>query len=566
VRFTRWRIFASTELAIIALVLLAIVGLAGALGYQAQAASRANVATAEHALTHYSSVAAWQFTRAAQRELQMTAEAVIGSRVQRAMRQPGRDRQQLLAPAELHAAAGAPDCPCHGTLTPEHFFRWDAGAGDLVTDGPWPAAERRSLARRIAAEAAQPLGQFDWTRADCEVLFDHDSSGATHLIATVAVYDDERHLRAVYGITAPASEAAALLGRATRSGSLLPVALLSPAEQDSTVGISVLADRHVVFVQGPTRDARFAATDSLGVGAFGATVRVGLAPTAANRLLIGGVPRSRLPYIALFLVIAVALLAVALRQMHRTLLLVRLRSDFVASVSHELRTPLALIRVYTETLADEDPPESRQRQHFLGVILKECNRLSGLVDNLLRFAELERRALTLVLAPHDLAAVVESATADYLPLAASHGIEIESRLSHDLVAAVDASAIRQMLFNVLNNAVKYGPPNGRIVVSLSRAADRAQIMIDDQGPGIPPAQRRRVFERYVRLADVSGGAPAGSGIGLAIVRELAHAQRMSVWIDDAPGGGARVVLAVPLADVVPPPAGPAVQSAHLVES
>ena len=96
--------------------------------------------------------------------------------------------------------------------------------------------------------------------------------------------------------------------------------------------------------------------------------------------------------------------------------------------------------------------------------------------------------------------------------------------------------------------MKFSPTGSRVAVALQRAADQARVTIDDQGPGIPTAHRRRVFERYVRLAAVDAGGAAGRGIGLAIVRELAHAQRISVWIDDSPLGGARIVLSVPILD------------------
>jgi len=94
--------------------------------------------------------------------------------------------------------------------------------------------------------------------------------------------------------------------------------------------------------------------------------------------------------------------------------------------------------------------------------------------------------------------------------------------------------------------VKFGGDGSRVVVALDRVDDNARILVDDEGPGIPTSQRRRVFDRYVRLADVASGGPAGSGLGLAIVHELAHAQGISAWIDASPLGGTRVVLMMPL--------------------
>jgi signal transduction histidine kinase len=562
-------VLASAEMAVIAFVLIAIVAVAGGLGYQAHAANRANVETARGALTQYSSVAAWQFTRSAQREMQLAADATIGSRVQRAIRAPERIRGQLLTPADLRAAVGSTDCNCQPPLTVQTFFRWDVGAKDIVAEGNWPEEDRRRLAARFATEARDPRDRqlaaeragsaihlpsdtlvTRWLHAGCDLLFDVDASGAPRLLAVVAQYDADHALRALYGAVVRLSDIRSVFVRALNRESLLPTALLSRSAQDSAIALDVVVGTKKVFARGPLNTADFVAADSLGTATFGALVRVGLERATAERLLIGGLPRSRLPLIGLFLGLTLALLAIALRQMRRTSELTRLRSDFVASVSHELRTPLSLIRVYTETLIDEDSARPGHRSHFLGVILKESNRLSRLVENLLRFADLERRTMSVSMAPADLGPILAATVDDFRPLAESNAIQLEDDLESGVVAAVDAAAFRQMIFNLLTNAVKFSPSGGRVAVGLRRVADQARITIDDQGPGIPTAHRRRVFERYVRLADVSAGGAAGSGIGLAIVRELAHAQRMSVWIDDSPLGGARVVLSAPIADAV----------------
>jgi len=537
----RWPTLASAEMAVIAFVLIAIVAVAGGLGYQAHVANRANVETARRALTQYSSVAAWQFVRAARREMQSAADATIGTRVQHAMRATSGDMRRLMSPAELRNATMS-DCNCQRPLEVEQFFRWDAGAPEIVAEREWPEDDRRRLAARFAADAAGP----QWPHASCDLLIDTDAKGTPRVLAVFTVHDGARAVRTLYGAVIRVQNATSVFTRALERDALLPTVLLPRTAQDSAIAIDVAVGLQGVFTRGALNTADFVATDSLGGGPFGALVRVGLAPATANRLLIGGLPRSRLPLIGLFLALTLALLAVALRQMRRTSELTRLRSDFVSSVSHELRTPLSLIRVYTETLIDEDPTERAQRTHFLGVILKESSRLNRLVENLLRFADLERRAVSVTVVPTDLGELLAAAVADFRPLAESNAIHVEDDLETGIVASVDPAALRQMIFNLLTNAVKFSPGGARVAVALHRSADQARITIDDEGPGIPTAHRRRVFERYVRLASVEKGGAAGSGIGLAIVRELAHAQRMSVWIDDSPLGGVRVVLSVPI--------------------
>jgi two-component system phosphate regulon sensor histidine kinase PhoR len=250
--------------------------------------------------------------------------------------------------------------------------------------------------------------------------------------------------------------------------------------------------------------------------------------------------------IVVLLGLSLLLLTIALRQMRRSADLARMRSDFVASVSHELRTPLSLVRVYTETLIDDSEVDRAKRGRFLGVILKETNRLDRMVENLLRFADLERRSLEVTKKATELGGLLTAALEDFRPLAESASVELTGNVACDLIAAVDAAALRQMIFNLLTNAVKFGGDGSQVVVALERIDDSARIVVDDEGPGIPISQRRRVFDRYVRLADVTSGGPAGSGLGLAIVRELAHAQGISAWIDASPLGGTRVVLMIPL--------------------
>ena len=309
----RWPALASAEMAIIAFVLIAIVAVAGGLGYQAHVANRANVETARRALTQYSSVAAWQFARAARREMQSAADATIGARVQHAMRATSGDARRLLSPGELRGATTS-DCNCQRPLEVEQFFRWDAGASDITAEREWPEDDRRRLAARFAADAAGT----QWPHASSDLLIDVDAMGTPRMLAVSAVHDATRGVRALYGAVISVPNASSVFKRALDRDALLPIVLLPRAAQDSAIAIDVAVGLQAVFTRGALSTADFIATDSLGGGPFGAVVRVGLAPASASRLLIGGLPRSRLPLIGLFLALTLALLVVALRQMRRT--------------------------------------------------------------------------------------------------------------------------------------------------------------------------------------------------------------------------------------------------------
>jgi signal transduction histidine kinase len=165
-----------------------------------------------------------------------------------------------------------------------------------------------------------------------------------------------------------------------------------------------------------------------------------------------------------------------------------------------------------------------------------------------------------------LAPLADAAARDFAPLAP--GVELRSAVAPGpagapLAAHADPAALRQVLLNLLDNAVRYGPPGQTVTVGASADdAGGVAIWVDDEGPGIPPASRGRVWEPFVRLPARAGPARApaatpGSGLGLAVVADLARLQGGRAWVRDAPGGGARVGVTLPAADLRadPPVAG-----------
>jgi len=218
----------------------------------------------------------------------------------------------------------------------------------------------------------------------------------------------------------------------------------------------------------------------------------------------------------------------------------------VSGVSHELRTPLAQIRMFSETLMLGRVRSETEQLRSLEIIDQEARRLTHLVENLLHFSRSERQAARLSPAPAPLAPLVRQAAEAFSPLAAARGVILATELHDGLVAPVDADALRQMLLNLLDNAVKYGPVEQTITVGLRGSAGRARIWVEDQGPGIPAADRERIWDRFWRLERDRGSAVAGTGIGLSVVRELAALHGGRVWAEDAPSRGARFVIELPL--------------------
>src|SRR5437870_9521748 len=265
-------------------------------------------------------------------------------------------------------------------------------------------------------------------------------------------------------------------------------------------------------------------------------MQVALRPDMAPKLVIGGMPRSNLPMLLSLLAITAGLVVGALLQLRREYELSRLRADFVSGVSHELRTPLAQIRMFSETLLLGRVRSEGERVRSLEIVDQEARRLTHLVENLLHFSRSERQVTRLSPAPAALAPLVREAVEGFAPLATTRGVNLRTELADGVVAPVDAEALRQMLLNLLDNAVKYGPTGQTVTVGLAAIDSRARIWVDDAGPGIPAADRERIWERFWRLERDRGSAVAGTGIGLSVVRELVALHGGRAWAEAAPNG------------------------------
>jgi signal transduction histidine kinase len=274
----------------------------------------------------------------------------------------------------------------------------------------------------------------------------------------------------------------------------------------------------------------------------GWTAEVAIDPAAAPLLVIGGLPRSRLPLLLGLLGLTAALLVAALVLFARERALSRLRAEFVSSVSHELRTPLTEIRMFAETLRLGRVRSDEERDRSLAIIDKEARRLSHLVENVLQFARGERAHLALALEERPLAPLVREVLDDFAPLVAGGGTRLETSLQEDVRSAVDPAALRQVLLNLLDNALKYGPPEQAVRIGLEAEGGRARLTVEDEGPGVPARERTRIFERFRRLDRDRRSAVAGAGIGLAVVRDLVEKHGGRVRVEDGSRGGARFVV------------------------
>jgi len=199
----------------------------------------------------------------------------------------------------------------------------------------------------------------------------------------------------------------------------------------------------------------------------------------------------------------------------------RIRRDFVANVSHELRTPLTAIKGYTEALADATPEQSRA---FLDVIARHTLRMERLVRDLLRLARIEAGHDTVDRVPCAIDRVVTAVETDLAGLLAAKRVTVERAIDADAaIVDADPAKLQDVLRNLIENAVNYSPDGGRVSVSSTRSGARLLLRVADEGPGIPPADLDRVFERFYRVDKArtrEGHEPGGTGLGLSIVRHL----------------------------------------------
>jgi signal transduction histidine kinase len=230
--------------------------------------------------------------------------------------------------------------------------------------------------------------------------------------------------------------------------------------------------------------------------------------------------------------------------------LAQLRGDFVSSVSHELRTPLAQIRLFAELLRKGALTDPAEADRALGIIEKEAGRLSILVDNVLSYTSLRRRQRFVTPLAADVAAEARQVIESFAPLAAERGARVVASLEDGTRARIDAQALRQVLLNFLENAVKYGPKGQTVTVgarhlAVPNGSARVRLWVDDQGPGVPAAERAAVWEAFYRTEPAQRSGAGGSGLGLAVVRDLVAQYGGTAAVEDAPGGGARFVVELP---------------------
>jgi PAS domain S-box-containing protein len=226
----------------------------------------------------------------------------------------------------------------------------------------------------------------------------------------------------------------------------------------------------------------------------------------------------------------------------------QMKTDFVSTVSHELRTPLAAIYGAAMTLRRHDVVvEDSQRDRLIEVVSNEADRLARIVNDILWASRLESGRMTIAIERCDGAAITAEVV-DVLHSRTPEGIEVTVRKSRGLPqVAADPDKLRQILTNLIDNAIKYSPDGGCVVVDIGRSGGRVRFRVADDGLGIPPAEQDRIFEKFFRLDPNLTRGVGGTGLGLYISRELVQRMNGRIWVDSDGRSGSAFFLELPIA-------------------
>ena len=226
----------------------------------------------------------------------------------------------------------------------------------------------------------------------------------------------------------------------------------------------------------------------------------------------------------------------------------RLKDDFMSSVTHELRTPLTSIRAFAELMRDDEGMDAEQRQRFLDIIVTETERLTRLVNQVLDMAKIEAGAAEWHNAEVDLTALLQQAASSMAESFREREIALECLWAPAPVMVWgDADRLTQVVLNLLSNAAKYAPRQlGVVSLALQVRGGEVVVSVRDNGPGVPPDQQAKVFEKFRQVDGDEHYRPGGTGLGLPISREIVQHLGGRLWLESEPGQGACFAFALPL--------------------
>lgn len=215
-----------------------------------------------------------------------------------------------------------------------------------------------------------------------------------------------------------------------------------------------------------------------------------------------------------------------------------MRSEFLGNVSHELRTPIFSLQGFLETLLDGAVDDPAVNRSFIEKALRQAQRLNNLLSDLIEISRIETREMKMIFRPFNLAELLEQVVRDFQSTADDARVSLSLSVPHQAVQAIgDKDRLRQVLANLVQNAIKYNKPGGTVVVAVSNAGERVSVSVEDTGMGIPKEHLARIFERFYRVDKDRSREVGGTGLGLAIVKHIVDAHGSKVEVESAVGKG-----------------------------
>ncbi len=241
-------------------------------------------------------------------------------------------------------------------------------------------------------------------------------------------------------------------------------------------------------------------------------------------------------------------LAAAFNSMsERLALLDKTRNQFVSNASHELKTPLSTMKILIETILYQDPLDPGMTKEFLNDVNKEIDRLSRIVSDLLTLVNIDSGGMRLNTADLDLNDLLLEQIKRLAPLARENGIELDCSGREAVEVNGDAVKLQQVIYNVIDNAIKYTPRGGEVHASISRAGKKAIVRVADTGIGIPADDLPHIFDRFYRVDKARSRATGGTGLGLSIVKQIVLLHGGTITASSEEGKGTTFTIELPLA-------------------
>ncbi|MBR2700438.1 MAG: GHKL domain-containing protein, partial [Clostridia bacterium] len=223
------------------------------------------------------------------------------------------------------------------------------------------------------------------------------------------------------------------------------------------------------------------------------------------------------------------------------------RNQFVSNASHELKTPLSTMKILIETLLYQDPIDPGMTKEFLTDVNKEIDRLNRIVSDLLTLVNIDSGAMKLNLTDLDISGLLQEQVKRLAPLARENGIELECDAGGAILVPGDALKLQQVLYNVIDNAIKYTPRGGEVHCSVARSGRMAVIRIADTGEGIPEEDLPHIFDRFYRVDKARSRETGGTGLGLSIVKQIVMSHGGTITPESTLGKGTTFTIRLPMA-------------------